>query len=228
MLGEGTKKLSMVNIFSLDVYLSYRWPAYIYNPSRLNAKLRSKAIPVAGKKHTVLYFGSKDFGFVSPSQIKRPFEEFKEEFSKQTISKKYLAMFQQAIPDAEAELAKPKEDRMFIERPQHKRKLVPNSRKKSTKPTLKEVKTVEEEVEEKDEEEEEEDEEEEEEEDEVVSGDESEAEFDDSPRKKPKTLRKTNEQSHKQTDKSSSHKKPRKSSPTDVSKREVSRVSLIA
>jgi hypothetical protein len=65
------------------------------------------------------------------SQIRLPFEDFREEFSKQTIPKKYAAWFEKALPEAESELAKPKEDRMFIERPKKKR----SSKKRSVAPT---------------------------------------------------------------------------------------------
>jgi hypothetical protein len=172
--------------------LDPRWPAYIYNPSRLTEKLKQKAIPVAGKKHTVMYFGSKDFGFVFPNQIRTPFEDFAEEFSQQKITKKDLAWFERAIPEARAELAKPKEDRMFIERPKRTRKSTSGTKKKSPAPqkatpkkkTPVKSKSTEPEPEPDSEEEEEVQEEEEEaEEEEVFSEEESEAEFDEAPKK---------------------------------------------
>ena len=116
-MGQRTKEFPLVSERKFSPYLfSERWPAYIYNPSRLNSALRSKAYPVAGKKHTVLYFGSRDFGFVPQSQIRTPFEDHLEEFRAQTIPKKYLAAFEKAVPEAEAELAKPKEDRLVVEK----------------------------------------------------------------------------------------------------------------
>lgn len=238
-VGQKGKKAFLGQLILWPDFLPFfcRWPAYIYNPSRLNAKLRSKAIPVAGKKHTVLYFGSKDFGFVPPSQIKFPFDDFKEEFSKQTITKKYLGWFQQAIPDAEAELAKPKEDRMFIERPRRKRKSTSSSKKKTPtalkkktpakkKDTKEEDKDGKVEPEDEDDDQNEEQDEDEDEE-EVVSEDESEAEFEDSPKKKSKAPAKEKKSDKpKKSEKATTPRpeKPRKSEASqseDVPKKKV-------
>lgn len=140
-----------------------------------------------------MYFGSKDFGFVAPNQIRTPFEDFVEEFSQQKMSKKDFTVFEKAIPEARDELAKPKEARMFIPRPQRKRKASTSTKKKTAtppKPTPKKktpvkAKPAEPEPESEDPESEDEVEEEEEEEveEEVVSEEESEAEFDESPKK---------------------------------------------
>jgi chemotaxis protein histidine kinase CheA len=232
--------------------LKPRWPAYIYNPSRLTEKLKQKALPVAGKKHTVMYFGSKDFGFVTPNQIRTPFEDFVEEFSQQKISKKDLTWFERAIPEARAELAKPKEDRMFIPRSQRKRKASSGTKKKSPapqKPTPKKApvkaKPAEPEPESdepKSEEEVEEEGDEEEEEEEVISEEESEAEFDESPKKAKTPSKKEKRPSEKpKKDKVATAKTPKdeslstaelvdryrvKSYPEDASKKVILRTPL--
>ena len=139
-----------------------------------------------------MYFGSKDFGFVAPNQIRAPFEDFVEEFSQQKMGKKDLIVFEKAIPEARDELAKPKEVRMFIPRPQRKRKASTSTKKKPATPpkatpkkkTPVKAKPAEPEPESDDPKSEDEvDEEEEEQEEEVVSEEESEAEFDESPKK---------------------------------------------
>jgi cobalamin biosynthesis protein CobT len=166
-----------------------------------------------------LYFGSRDFGFVTTKQIRLPFEEFREELSKQTVSKKYLPWFEKAIPEAEAELSKPKEDRMFIERPKKKRASSSSSRRKSVapakstpkKPTAKAPRPEPDEEEEVSEEEEGEGDEAEDEEAEIDgenSDEESEAEFDASPKASKPSKREKGSETKKEKKKSITRSKP--------------------
>lgn len=86
------------------------WPCLIYNPSAMNKKLMVKALKHLGKKHAVYNYDSNDWDYALPTQIK-PFLENFEEFSAQTIPKRYQVSHAKGVELAKRECELPKEDR---------------------------------------------------------------------------------------------------------------------
>lgn len=100
------------------------WPAYICDPGRLPAnsthpsvlaKATRECDPSARlRKHCTYFYGSHDFNFPSDSILRSPYSDYREEFASKKLAKRYEQLFEVALREADADVAKEKDQRAQI------------------------------------------------------------------------------------------------------------------
>lgn len=97
------------------------WPCLIYDPVGLSKKLRTTSLKNLGKKYVFYYYGSKDYGFATPKQIKS-FSENLEEFRSQKMKPSYVKLFEVGLELALKEIELPRSERAMWNHVAKKRK----------------------------------------------------------------------------------------------------------
>lgn len=87
------------------------WPSHIYDPVNISTKLKARTAKLINKKHVVMYYGSDDFDWASPAQIK-DFASFRADLSSQKMSKSFIKSFQAALETADKEVSLDVDDRV--------------------------------------------------------------------------------------------------------------------
>jgi hypothetical protein len=92
------------------------WPCYVYDPGKLPTAcgelVKTISLREVGKKYLLYFYADSNYQWIEKSAMTPFNDETKEMFKGQTVSKRYLADFKQAVQIADEEIQKDKEDRV--------------------------------------------------------------------------------------------------------------------
>lgn len=113
-----------------------RWPCFVYDPEMVGSALKAKVLKNLGKKHIVYYYGSDNYDFASPNQL-RPFEEFLIECENQKITKGYTKQYNDGLELAKSDLLLNSMERVIWKHPNRGRRGEKRKKESSKKPVKK-------------------------------------------------------------------------------------------